>query len=471
MLRFRGVGTDVTAFKIFDEQMKQHAKESEVTRGVLEMQAADMAGLAEEAEGLRRKAEEANRAKSEFLATMSHEIRTPMTGVLGMAELALCHPLGPDLREIITTIKESGETLMTLLNDILDLSKIEAGKLEIEEADFLLAEVMENVISIFRERAAAKKNAIAVHIDPKAPKVLCGDGHRLRQILFNMTGNAVKFTENGGISVKVAAEESKDDQVKLRFAVEDTGIGISKDVQGKLFEKFTQAEKSTTRKYGGSGLGLAICNNLVELMGGEIGVDSEPGRGSAFWFTVWCRLGSTPASALERGEEAPALAPTEPLSILLAEDNKVNQKVVTALLAPLGQVAIAENGAEAVKAVQEGAFDVILMDIRMPEMDGPTATRKIREMGGDMAEIPIIALSADVMPENVEKYMRSGMNDYAGKPVDRKQLFEKIGRWVGSELHAEEEEKPKPARNDDAPEENEALDDLLKQMEAFADEA
>ncbi|MBF0129919.1 MAG: response regulator [Alphaproteobacteria bacterium] len=431
---YRGVGSDVTQHCLMVEQIQRHAEEALASQHLMERQAAELASLAEEAQLQKERAELASHTKSQFLATMSHEIRTPMTGVLGMADLLLASPLTAEQRERLMTLKESGKTLLNLLNDILDISKIEAGKLEIEQADFLFRPVVESIATIFAERADERHNVIRVAVDPDIPPVILGDGHRLKQILYNFAGNAVKFTENGTISVEARIGERVDDVLVLRFDVRDTGIGIPLDVQGRLFASYAQGESSTARKFGGTGLGLAISKNLIELMGGEVGVISSPGEGSTFWFTIRCRQGlRTVAELVDAGPERIAVqAPTHPLRILVAEDNRVNQMLIGAMLGSLGSVHIVPNGLEAVKAVEAKDYDVIVMDVRMPEMDGVEATRRIRSMNSGKGGVPIIALSADMMLDHVQSYLAAGMNDAVSKPIDHQRLLETIWRWTGT---------------------------------------
>ena len=307
-----------------------------------------------------------------------------------------------------------------------------------------------------------------------------GDAHCLKQILFNLAGNAVKFTENGTISVRAGVVLHNGDAVILRFEVEDTGIGIPEEVREKLFARFTQATASTTRRFGGTGLGLAICKNLAVLMGGEIGVTSTPDVGSTFWFTVPFRPGTRSSDDFAASEPSSTTAPTRQLDILVAEDNKVNQKVIGTMLRPLGNVEIVVNGARAVEAVGRKNYDVIVMDIRMPEMDGLSATQSIRAMAGAKGKVPIIALSADVMPEKVEEYMRAGMNAYIAKPIDSNKLITTIAEQAGTELRdggPPPPPSPSPStfigpstREDASSTTSEAMDALLKRMDTYSEE-
>jgi signal transduction histidine kinase/ActR/RegA family two-component response regulator len=421
--------------------------------------ARQLEALMHEAVRKARAAEQANEAKSVFLATMSHEIRTPLNGVIGFAEQLLDSPLTPEQREHVRILHGSAEDLLAILDDVLDFARIDAGELRLEQVDLHVPTCLKRALDPVRGAIEAKGLELSVAVDGDVPEALTGPAVRLRQIVLNFASNAAKFTERGSIDVRASLATAGEREVTLRIAVRDTGIGIARDRQGRLFQPFEQLDSGSDREYGGTGLGLAICKDLAELMGGRVGVESEPGRGSTFWVEV-------PLARPEAARDDPAPRAAEPAAplpsaaapsagriagdprraaqrVLVVEDNPVNRKVTTLILSKAGwSVAHAENGLEALERCAEERFDLVLMDCQMPALDGFEATRRIRERErGSGERVPIVALTANALVGDRETCLAAGMDDFVAKPVHAQALVAVIERWIGAEAEA-----PRPTR-------------------------
>ncbi len=407
-----------------------------INRDVTERRKAEGLRLAKEA------AERADMAKGQFLANMSHEIRTPMAGVLGLTDLLLKTYLSAQQRDYARLIQSSATSLLRLIDDILDFSKIEAGRMVIEKVPFPLVETLREIVELLRFSAHGRGNDLTLTIGEGVPDWAWGDPGRVRQVLTNLLGNAVKFTEGGTISVEVRREEDG----RLRLVVRDTGTGIPSEAQDRLFGLFSQADGSTSRRFGGTGLGLAISRRIVEQMGGEIGFTSEPGEGSTFWFVLPLDPAAPPAASETAGKQGSG--PRRPggrrRRILVAEDNVINQLVIVQQLSVLGyEVLAVNNGREALEALEKSFYDLVLMDCQMPELDGYETTRRIRTEGlKEKRRVPIVALTAHAMKEDLDRCLAVGMNDTITKPFTEEILRRKLEQWLGGS--PTEMEPPRP---------------------------
>jgi PAS domain S-box-containing protein len=444
--RIYAAARDITERKEAEQALRRYARDLEDAKRAEEENAARLKGLVGELDLAKRQAEDATRAKSEFLANMSHEIRTPMNAIIGMTELALSSGLTSSQRDYLTRAKDAAEELLELLDDILDISKIEARKLDIDAIPFSLRKIVGATVKILEMRASEKGLSLSARIGEDVPDPLVGDPKRLRQILVNLLGNAVKFTERGAVVLEVERESLAADEAVLHFEVIDTGIGVPEEKRDAIFEAFSQADPSTARRYGGTGLGLAICSQLVAMMEGRIWLETTPGGGATFHFTA--RFGRSTKEAVERLEEAAsAIGPSQRrrgFHVLLVEDNVVNREVVRHYVESAGhRLETVKTGGEALEALlAPGRFDLVLMDIRLPDQSGIDVTLEVRKREKSTgAHIPIVALTAHAMNEDRLRCLEAGMDDYVSKPVRPEQLLSAIER-VASRFSIEPRAEP-----------------------------
>jgi len=461
VMRNDEVGRMAQALAVF----RDHAIERRNAELALRRRSEELSALNKDLLKARDAAESANRIKSEFLASMSHEIRTPMNGIVGMVHVLMATPMPADQREKLSTLANAASTLLSILNDILDISKIEAGRLELDVAPFLPRRMLDDMIALWRPSALNKGLGLKSYVDPDVPAVMIGDANRIGQVVANYIGNAIKFTEHGHVTVRLSGEPSGEGVYRLRVKVTDTGIGIAEDTIPKLFQKFSQADNSTTRKFGGTGLGLAICRELAQLMGGQVGVESAPDKGSTFWFAVDCRIADStvlPMPEASARSRLLALPGERRLYLLVVEDNQVNQIVISSMLRAAGhECDIAKDGRDAIAAVQKGCYDGVLMDIQMPVVDGVEATQSIRKLGEKYLKLPIIALTANAMAGDEEHYLGLGMNDYVPKPIDPDRLTLALRRSIATDAAPIRRADLRMPQEPEANEEDEDLKRLL----------